>query len=68
MSRSGNLCIDDLYKTKKKKLEFSIMIKQEVEQCEARLLEKSPDHVDSWVLMSSAATRKKCSKARNENR
>ena len=44
------------------------MIKQEVEQYEARLLEKSPDHVDSWVLMSSAATRKKCSKARNENR
>ena len=51
---------------KRQKQEFSILVKQEVERCGARFLAKCPDHAGSWVLMSPALARRKCSQALRE--
>ena len=55
-------------KEKLQKHEFSILIKQEVERCGARFLARCPYHVGSWVLMSPALSRRKCSQALREGK
>ena len=51
---------------KRQKQEFSILVKQEVERFGARFLARRPDHAGSWVLMSPALARRKCSQALRE--